>query len=96
MRTIQIIVEERLLAAADREVRRTGTNRSSLFREAMREYLRQRRIAEAEERERLAYTKHPPVEFDGWDRVAAWPEDWASPSVADGAPARRGARRERR
>ena len=75
MKTIQIVVEEGLLRAADRESRRSKSSRSALFRVAMREYLRQKRIAEAEERERRAYRQHPPDDLDIWDRVLAWPED---------------------
>lgn len=75
MKTIQIVLDESLLKQTDREVRRSKTNRSELFREAMRALLRQRRVAEAEARERRGYTAHPADEFDIWDKVQSWPED---------------------
>jgi ribbon-helix-helix CopG family protein len=75
MKTIQIVLEEKLLRAADRAAHTAKMNRSALFREALREYLKRKRLREMEERERQAYKKHPLVEFEGWDEVAAWPED---------------------
>ena len=74
-RTIQIVLEEDLLKAADREVRATRVSRSALFREALKEHLKRRQIAELEERERRGYAKFPAVEFDAWDGVLSWPED---------------------
>jgi metal-responsive CopG/Arc/MetJ family transcriptional regulator len=75
MKTIQIVVEEDLLRAADRVVKRERISRSALFRDALREHLKRRRIAEMEERERRGYERFPPVEFDAWDKVASWPEE---------------------
>lgn len=74
MKTIQIVIDEKLLRAADRAVRRTRTSRSRLFREAVAEHLRRLRIREAEEREARAYTATPADEFDVWDKVSQWPE----------------------
>lgn len=74
-RVIQVVLEEDLLSAADREVRRSGVSRSALFRDALRDHLRRRRIADLEERDRKGYQRLPPVEFDVWDRVLAWPEE---------------------
>jgi len=74
-KTVQVVIEEELLRAADREVRRLRVSRSALFRDALREHLKRRRIAEMEERERRGYEQFPPVEFDVWDKVRSWPED---------------------
>jgi metal-responsive CopG/Arc/MetJ family transcriptional regulator len=41
MRTIQVVVEEKLLRAADATAHKRGVNRSALFREALRSYLKQ-------------------------------------------------------
>jgi metal-responsive CopG/Arc/MetJ family transcriptional regulator len=76
MQTIQIVLEEDLLKAADREVKRLRTNRSRLFRLALREHLKRIRLKEDEDRERAAYAAIP--EGDGmtaFEKVAAWPED---------------------
>jgi Arc/MetJ-type ribon-helix-helix transcriptional regulator len=77
MKTIQVVVDEPTLAAADREVKRCRSNRSALVREALRAHLNQLAIERAEQRHRSGYAKHPvvPGEFDAWERWAAWPED---------------------
>jgi len=76
MKTIQIVLDESALRAADREARRAKLNRSALFRKALAYYLRRRRIIELEERQRRGYERAPvkPGEFDAWDKVLAWPE----------------------
>ena len=40
MQTIQVVLEEDLLRAADRAARRVRVNRSALIREALREHLK--------------------------------------------------------
>ena len=76
MKTIQIVLDEGALRAADREAKRAGLNRSALFRKALAYYVRRRRLIELEEQHRRGYEKRPaePGEFDVWDRVSAWPE----------------------
>jgi len=59
MRTIRIALEKDLLRAADREVKRLRTNRSRLFRVALRELLKRSRLEEDEDREREAYVAMP-------------------------------------
>jgi metal-responsive CopG/Arc/MetJ family transcriptional regulator len=75
MKTIQIVVEEDLLEVVDREARRARQNRSQFFREAAREHLKRRRLRELEKRDRAGYERHPPVEFDVWDKVLSWPDE---------------------
>jgi len=77
MKIIQVVLDEPTLAAADREVKRSRTNRSVLVREALRAHLARLAIERAEQRHRTGYAKHPvvPGEFDAWHRWAAWPED---------------------
>lgn len=77
MKTIQIVLDEPLLQAADKVVRRQRTNRSALIREALREHLKRSRIRELEGQEREAYLRQPDTDDDlvGWEQVAAWPED---------------------
>jgi hypothetical protein len=75
MATIQVVLEESLVRAADRAARRTKQNRSALIRDALREHLKRLRMREAEERDRQGYREHPPVEFRVWENVAAWPEE---------------------
>ena len=77
VRTIQVVVDEPTLRAADREAKRAKVNRSALIRHALRDYLERRRIAEIEAKERDAYQRMPvkPGEFDWLVDAAAWPED---------------------
>jgi metal-responsive CopG/Arc/MetJ family transcriptional regulator len=75
MRAVQIVLEESLLRAADRAARKAKVNRSALFREALREHLRRRRIQELEELDQEGYRRHPAGDLEGWERVASWPAD---------------------
>jgi metal-responsive CopG/Arc/MetJ family transcriptional regulator len=75
--TIQVVIDSKLRQAADRLAKRQKTNRSALFREAMREHLKRSRVKELEERERKAYEAHPQTdeEIFLWEREAVWPDD---------------------
>jgi metal-responsive CopG/Arc/MetJ family transcriptional regulator len=77
MTTIQVVLEDSLLQATDRAVRRLKVNRSALIRDALREHLRRLRILEQERRDREGYARHPLArgELGVWDRVTAWPDD---------------------
>ena len=76
MQTIQIVLDESLLKAADREVKRRRTNRSQLFRLALQELLRRSAIKADEDRERDAYQRVPEgAEMVAFEKVTAWPED---------------------
>ncbi len=77
MQTIQVVIDEELLEAADRHARRAKVNRSALLREALRGYLKQQEAREKERRDRAGYERHPDIEaeFSGWERVAVWPEE---------------------
>lgn len=74
MPTVQVVIGEELLRAADRAARRGRINRSALFRDALREHLRRLRMREREKRDREGYERHPDAEFAVWEKVAAWPE----------------------
>ena len=75
METIQIVLEKKLLQAADQAARRTKQNRSALVREALREHLRRLAARASEERDRAGYLKRPQVQKDSdlWEAEAAWP-----------------------
>ncbi len=76
MQTIQVVLDEDLLQAADRAARLEQINRSALMREALRAYLRHLKIKQAEERDREGYKRFPDSADDlaMWEKVAAWPE----------------------
>jgi metal-responsive CopG/Arc/MetJ family transcriptional regulator len=77
MATIQVVIEDRLLRAADRMAKKRQVNRSALFREALRAYLKNAHFRDLERREREAYERTPedPSEVALWEGVAAWPEE---------------------
>lgn len=77
MQTVQIVLDEALLAAADEAARREKLNRSALVREALRHYLKRRRIEELEQRDRQGFERLPDESGDAgfWEQAAAWPDD---------------------
>ena len=77
METIQVVLEAELLDAADRAVRRLKTNRSALFRDALRAHLKRIDASRREKRDREGYAKYPDLldQPAVWDEVADWPED---------------------
>lgn len=77
METIQVVIDQKLLRATDKAARRAGKNRSALVRDALRYYLKDTRIQELERLEREGYQRYPDTEDDlqGWEEVAAWPDE---------------------
>ncbi|HVO11705.1 MAG TPA: ribbon-helix-helix protein, CopG family [Vicinamibacteria bacterium] len=76
MVTIQIVLDEDLLAAADGAARRRKVNRSALFREALRDHLASLACREREQADRAGYRRRPETGADAvWEKVAAWPEE---------------------
>jgi metal-responsive CopG/Arc/MetJ family transcriptional regulator len=77
MQIVQIVLDEKLLQAADRAAKRTRRNRSALVRDALREHLRRLELRASEERDRQGYSRHPQGEADarGWEAEAAWPAE---------------------
>lgn len=77
MNTIQVVLDAKLLKAADLAAKRRKVNRSALIREALREHLKQLRMKELEERDRAGYRARPQrvEEFRAWEDIATWPED---------------------
>ena len=77
METIQIVLDKKLLQAADRAATRMKQNRSALFRDALREHLRKLETRVLEEKDRTGYARQPQTEADllPWQTEAAWPEE---------------------
>ena len=77
MKTIQITMDEELLARLDEadEVRRLG--RSAVLRRAAREYLARRRRREIAQQYRQAYDTEAAlgIEFKGWETEGAWTDE---------------------
>jgi metal-responsive CopG/Arc/MetJ family transcriptional regulator len=77
METIQVVLDGDLLREADRAVRKLKTNRSALFREALRAHLKRLDLLEREKRDREGYVRYPDSTDEPavWDKVADWPEE---------------------
>ncbi len=77
METIQVVLEADLLRRADRAVKKLKVNRSALFREALRAYLKRLESREKEKRDREGYLRYPDAldEPGAWDKVADWPDE---------------------
>lgn len=77
MQTIQVVLDKKLLQAADRVARRSKQNRSALVRDALREHIRRLELRALEQRDRDGYLKHPqqPEEALLWEKEAAWPAE---------------------
>jgi metal-responsive CopG/Arc/MetJ family transcriptional regulator len=75
--TIQVVLDPKLLRAADAAARRAKLNRSALIRQALREHLKRLEIRDLEERDRKGYQLKPEHigEFADWEPEAAWPPD---------------------
>jgi metal-responsive CopG/Arc/MetJ family transcriptional regulator len=76
MQTIQVVLDSKLLKAADTAAKRQKVNRSELIRHALREHLNRLRKLELEERDRRGYLAHPQREdeYSVWEKAAVWPE----------------------
>ena len=77
METIQVVLDTKLLQAADRAAKRQKVNRSALIRRALQEHLKRLQVLDLEERDRRGYEAQPQrdQEFRVWEDAAAWPED---------------------
>ena len=77
METIQVVLDTKLLKAADIAAKRQKVNRSALIRQALQEHLRHLLVMEMEERDRRGYQAQPQrvEEYRLWEDAAAWPED---------------------
>jgi len=78
METIQVVIDARLLRAADRAARRANLSRSALIRIALSEHLRRLEIEQLEEQDCRGYQLRPQKseEWTGWERAAVWPGRW--------------------
>jgi metal-responsive CopG/Arc/MetJ family transcriptional regulator len=77
MKIVQIVLDKKLLHAADQAAKRTGRNRSALVRDALREHLRRLELRVREERDRQGYSRHSPADEEArdWESEATWPQE---------------------
>jgi metal-responsive CopG/Arc/MetJ family transcriptional regulator len=74
METIQVVLDKKLLQAADRAARHTKQNRSALVRDALREHLRLLERRALENRDREGYSRKPQGKSPDWEAESVWPE----------------------
>lgn len=76
MRTVQMTLDEKLVAEVDRAAASLGTSRSAFARRALRRELDALHIRELERRHREGYARRPidPEELGGWEDEQVWPE----------------------
>jgi metal-responsive CopG/Arc/MetJ family transcriptional regulator len=76
MQIVQIVLDKKLLQAADQAAKRTKRNRSALVRDAPREHLLRLERRASEERDRQGYSRHQQsdAEAQAWESEATWPE----------------------
>lgn len=76
MKTIQMTIDEPLLAQVDKAIKDLNTTRSAFIRDALQFVLWRHRIRELEQKHAGGYARHPvePGEFDIWEAEQAWGE----------------------
>jgi len=77
MKTIQITMDEKLLARLDADTETKRDGRSAVLRRAVAEYLKRRRRAEIAEAYKRAYGKTAGLgeEFESWEHQGQWPPE---------------------
>jgi Arc/MetJ family transcription regulator len=74
VKTIQMTIDEPLLAEVDRVIGELHTTRSAFIREALEAALRRHAIRKLEQQHAQGYAQHPvkPGEFDMWTDEQHW------------------------
>jgi metal-responsive CopG/Arc/MetJ family transcriptional regulator len=77
MQIVQVVLDKKLLQAADQAAKRTRRNRSALVRDALREHLLRLESRAREERDRQGYSRWPQTDAGArdWESEATWPEE---------------------
>jgi metal-responsive CopG/Arc/MetJ family transcriptional regulator len=76
MKTVQMTLDEDLLATVNKVVKKLSTTRSSFTREALRAAIQRNQIKELERKHREGYKRKPvkAKEFSNWEAEQAWGE----------------------
>ena len=77
MQIVQIVLDKKLLQAADRAAKHARRNRSAFVRDALREHLRRLEMRAMEERDHEGYERHSDVDAEArdWESEATWPPE---------------------
>ena len=76
MKTVQMTLDEELVAIVDKVVKKLGTTRSAFTRQALRDALEHHRVRELEIKQEEGYRRRPvkPDEFEDWEAEQVWVE----------------------
>jgi metal-responsive CopG/Arc/MetJ family transcriptional regulator len=76
MRTIQMTLDDDLVASVDRVVRKLKTTRSAFTRKALKDAVNQVNVDMLEEKHKKGYERHPAgkTEFSVWQSEQEWGE----------------------
>ncbi len=76
MKTVQMTLDEDLVATVDRVTKRLGTTRSEFTRRALKMALKEVQMSELERKHREGYRRKPVKrgEFDLWESEQVWVE----------------------
>ena len=76
MKTVQMTLDENLIASVDKVAKHLGTTRSAFTRQALKSALREVRTNELERKHRAGYKRKPVKqgEFDDWEAEQVWVE----------------------
>jgi metal-responsive CopG/Arc/MetJ family transcriptional regulator len=76
MKTVQMTIDENLIASVDKVAKRLGTTRSAFTRQALKTALREVRINELERKHREGYKRRPVKrgEFEDLEAEQVWVE----------------------
>jgi metal-responsive CopG/Arc/MetJ family transcriptional regulator len=76
MKTVQMTLDENLIASVDKVVKRLGTSRSAFTRQALKTALKEVRMNELERKHREGYKRKPVKrgEFEDWEAEQVWVE----------------------
>jgi len=74
MRTIQITLDDELIATVDRVVKKLKTTRSAFTRKVLRNAIKQLNIDQLEKKHKKGYGQHPvdKMEFSVWESEQEW------------------------
>lgn len=75
MPTIQVVMDSKLLKAADLAAKRHKMNRSALIRDALDRHLKHLHELQLEDQDRRGYLAQPQreKEYRIWEEAASWP-----------------------
>lgn len=76
MKTIQVTIDETLLAEIDRAMRSLKMSREAFIHAALQRALREQSLIALEEQHARGYARRPPQsnEFDEWEAEQVWSE----------------------